>query len=146
MMNEDQMLNPNPYANQGGRGGGHHMLVNQPHPDIHIADIGSNPSHSNMSIPPGTFLYNAPPPVILAPPLFGRSPQNAYCQVCQRCVITSTANEAGSGAYTMGAVILVLGGGLLCCLIPCCVDDCQDVIHSCPACNNFLGRKNYLFN
>lgn len=36
--------------------------------------------------------------------------------------------------------ILSFSCWLGCCLIPCCIDECMDVHHSCPHCKAYLGR------
>lgn len=43
-------------------------------------------------------------------------------------------------AYVSGIVIALLGCVFGCCLIPCCIDECMDIHHTCPNCKAYLGR------
>ena len=54
--------------------------------------------------------------------------------------------EAGTGAMVAGGVIVLLGGWLGCCLIPCCLDECKDALHHCSHCGQLIGRKRFMFN
>ncbi|KAH8406168.1 hypothetical protein KR215_005995 [Drosophila sulfurigaster] len=70
----------------------------------------------------------------------GRSPTHMICPSCHAEIETSTRSEPGMIAYISGFVIALLGCWMGCCFIPCCIDDCMDVHHTCPNCRAYLGR------
>ncbi|XP_023953944.1 LITAF domain-containing protein [Bicyclus anynana] len=70
----------------------------------------------------------------------GPQPTHMICPSCHSEINTDTQTKPGIIAYISGAVIFMLGGFLGCCLIPCCIDSCMDVHHTCPHCDAYLGR------
>ncbi|KAL5017943.1 hypothetical protein ScPMuIL_003665 [Solemya velum] len=98
--------------------------------------------------------YGPPPPqgqnttVIMQQPTtiavvqhLGNTPMRTRCAACGADVVTATYYETGSMTWLI-AIILCFVGGLLCCFIPFCIDDCKDVVHQCPNCQNQIGRFN----
>lgn len=92
-----------------------------------------------------------------------RTSTHMICPSCHAEIETTTRTEPGMIAYLSGFLIALFGWvlpGFLhpqrrrvnvvlssspscwlgCCLIPCCIDDCMDVHHSCPNCRAYLGR------
>uniref|UniRef100_A0A1B6F9P5 LITAF domain-containing protein n=1 Tax=Cuerna arida TaxID=1464854 RepID=A0A1B6F9P5_9HEMI len=67
-------------------------------------------------------------------------PTHMICPHCYSEINTITKTEPGIIAYISGIIIAALGCFCGCCLIPCCIDSCMDVHHTCPHCNNYLGR------
>ncbi|XP_076472122.1 LITAF domain-containing protein-like [Babylonia areolata] len=103
------------------------------------------PSFHPMTPASGTsMLMQAQPPPQTATPgnacSYRQLPVQIQCQHCGANVITSTDYRVGGFTCLMGFLIAVVGGVLGCCLIPCCVDGCKDVTHTCPFCNNTVGR------
>lgn len=70
----------------------------------------------------------------------GRQSTHLVCPSCNAEIETTTRTEPGLIAYLSGMVIALLGCFWGCCLIPCCIDDCMDVHHTCPNCKAYLGR------
>ncbi|CAB3369423.1 Hypothetical predicted protein [Cloeon dipterum] len=62
------------------------------------------------------------------------------CPHCRQRVETDLHVLPGPVAYFFGVVISLLGGVLGCCLIPCCIEECMDVHHTCPNCRGYLGK------
>ncbi|XP_054276275.1 LITAF domain-containing protein-like [Macrosteles quadrilineatus] len=70
----------------------------------------------------------------------GSQPTHMICPHCYSEITTKTKTEPGLIAYISGTLIALFGFICGCCLIPCCIDSCMNVIHSCPNCNTYLGR------
>ncbi|CAH0383601.1 unnamed protein product [Bemisia tabaci] len=92
--------------------------------------------------PPG--LYNDPSKmsstiVTTVVPL-GTSSTHMICPNCRIEIDTVTRTQPGMIAYISSAIISLFGCVWGCCLIPCCIDECMDVHHSCPNCQTYLGR------
>jgi len=99
--------------------------------------------------PPGSGGF-APPPAMqpqqvvtqvqyVSGPSFGHRPVTMECPHCHKNITTRTSSEASALAWIIGGV-LCLTMLWPCACIPCCIDDLQQVTHSCPSCNNTLGR------
>nr|CAD2160601.1 unnamed protein product [Meloidogyne enterolobii] len=73
-------------------------------------------------------------------PPFGPQPQNAYCPTCQQQVLSKVKHSAGLLTWLVFGGCLIFGCWLGCCLLPFCMDDCQDCEHFCSNCNTFLGQ------
>ncbi|XP_025086072.1 cell death-inducing p53-target protein 1 homolog [Pomacea canaliculata] len=73
---------------------------------------------------------------------YGEGPIMVTCPHCHATVTTSTHYTVGTFAWLICVIILLLGFWLGCCLIPFCVDSCKDVIHTCPNCQQQLGKFN----
>jgi hypothetical protein len=71
---------------------------------------------------------------------YDRNPRRIVCQYCGFEVITSVHRSPGLGVW-LWAFILLFVGCWPCCLIPFCVDDCQDATHYCPNCRRPVGEK-----
>ncbi|KAK0152072.1 Lipopolysaccharide-induced tumor necrosis factor-alpha factor [Merluccius polli] len=81
------------------------------------------------------------PNAATSPVVVGPTPRDtAVRMTCPLCRVTCITNVT----YRNGALVWVLVGALAvvgcwpCCLIPFCVDDCKDVEHRCPSCQNVI--------
>jgi len=72
-------------------------------------------------------------------PSFSYRPFTMNCPHCQAHITTKTQSEPSVVAWIVGGLLCVFGCWPCAC-IPCCVDSMQQVTHSCPSCQNFLGR------
>ena len=92
----------------------------------------------------------APVTVISTPTMFvqpmaipvGNAPQAMQCPSCRQQIVTVVRYSSGTFTWVIAGIIFVFGGIFGCCLIPFCVNSCKDAIHTCPACGNFIGRRN----
>ncbi|VIO95303.1 LITAF-like protein, putative [Brugia malayi] len=77
-------------------------------------------------------------------PIFGPNPIETDCPYCQAHVVTSIQRIVGALPWIVMGICFLLGFFLLLpwclCCIPFYLDNCQDVIHSCPSCKRNLGR------
>jgi len=100
--------------------------------------------------PPGPaagVVPNAPRPVVVVEqPVItvvnnlGSDPARVTCPNCRESVVTSISTETSALGWLIGLGLCVIGC-IPCCLIPCmCMDSMQNVTHTCPNCNTFLGR------
>ena len=71
------------------------------------------------------------------------TPRRILCQFCGHEVITSVRRTPGAGTH-LWALLLLCIGCWPCCLVPYCVDDCQDAIHICPNCRRPVGEKRFM--
>ncbi|KAJ8398733.1 hypothetical protein AAFF_G00419300 [Aldrovandia affinis] len=81
--------------------------------------------------------------VVLMPGISGLSdlPSQTQCPHCQQLVLSRTNHKPGLLTWLIvGSLFFV--GCWPCCCIPFCVNDCQDVEHRCPNCNNLI----YVYN
>lgn len=143
--NQNQYINPDAY-----------MQANNPQYNNNM------PPYQNQNIPPPPYQqppYQQPPPpntqytneqliyvqvpiqpqVVIENRITSREPQSYYCPYCLTNVVTQVKYEPGDKTSLM-ACLLCCVGGVICCLIPYCVDDCQDAIHICPICKSSLGK------
>lgn len=84
--------------------------------------------------------------VVMAPTVavaVGEVPITTTCTNCQRQVVTNVSYETGALAWLICAVLCFVGCWPCAC-IPFCVDDCKDVMHTCPSCGFVLGRHRRL--
>ncbi len=72
----------------------------------------------------------------------GRKPQPFHCQHCGKTQISDTRYVLGNGGLLL-CCGLCIGGCWICALFPFCTEDCQDAIHSCPECQQTVGRNNF---
>ena len=70
---------------------------------------------------------------------FGPDPIRVTCGNCSQVVVTNTGSSPGLLTWILSGSLLALGCWLGCCLIPCCIRECQDVDHFCPNCQKLLG-------
>ncbi|CAD8100241.1 unnamed protein product [Paramecium primaurelia] len=66
------------------------------------------------------------------------------CPQCKKKVDTIVVRKPGVQTYVASCLLLLCSFGLVCvsCL-PCIIDDCKDVQHSCPDCNISLGKTKF---
>ncbi|KAJ8299554.1 hypothetical protein KUTeg_023614 [Tegillarca granosa] len=70
---------------------------------------------------------------------YGPDPQLIQCPHCSTQVTTTVMTEAGAITWLASGLICLVGCWLGCCLIPFCINDLQDVKHTCPNCNRVVG-------
>lgn len=73
-------------------------------------------------------------------PIFRDQPVRLKCGHCQADIVTSLTYESGALCWIICGVLLLFGLWLGCCLIPFCIDGCKDVIHTCPNCQQTVGK------
>ncbi|CAD8094077.1 unnamed protein product [Paramecium primaurelia] len=66
------------------------------------------------------------------------------CPQCKQKVDTVIIRKPGTQTYLASCILLLCSFGLVCisCL-PCIIDDCKDVLHSCPQCKTPLGKTKF---
>ncbi|GAB1598643.1 lipopolysaccharide-induced tumor necrosis factor-alpha factor homolog isoform X1 [Argonauta hians] len=75
---------------------------------------------------------------------FGEASVQTSCPKCKAEIMTATHYETGNLSWVICLVLSFFGCIFGCCLLPFCMDNTKDVIHSCPNCNNFIGRYSRL--
>lgn len=86
-----------------------------------------------------TIVTTQPTPAIVTNVYFGQTPVTMNCFRCQSMIVTATQQNTGVFAWLICMVLIFFGCWFGCCLIPFCMDSCQDVIHTCPNCKAQLG-------
>ncbi|XP_068176749.1 LITAF domain-containing protein-like [Antennarius striatus] len=86
------------------------------------------------------------PQVQLAPPPLEDSPAQIFCPKCRQTVLSEVEYSSGLLTFLVCSGLCIFGFGCGCCLIPFCVNQLKDVIHTCPTCKTQLGSHNRLFN
>uniref|UniRef100_A0A0X3Q988 Lipopolysaccharide-induced tumor necrosis factor-alpha factor homolog n=1 Tax=Schistocephalus solidus TaxID=70667 RepID=A0A0X3Q988_SCHSO len=77
--------------------------------------------------------------VVATPTPLGPQSTQVLCPTCRIMVFTEVSYESGFLAWICCFFIFILGGVWGCCLIPFCIESCQDVYHRCPSCHGLLG-------
>lgn len=67
-------------------------------------------------------------------------PATIVCQFCNATVSTATTYTVGTYTWLVCFILWLVGCGIGCCLIPFCMNDCKDVVHTCPNCKSAVGR------
>ncbi|CAK64988.1 unnamed protein product (macronuclear) [Paramecium tetraurelia] len=66
------------------------------------------------------------------------------CSGCKRKVNSVIKRRAGLQTFIAGVLLIFCSFGFICVTcIPCMVDDCKDVQHSCPNCKQILGKAQF---
>lgn len=69
----------------------------------------------------------------------GPYPMQVACPHCGAHVMSETTAIPGLLTWLLAGGLLMLGCWAGCCLIPCCIPECQDIEHRCPNCKQHLG-------
>lgn len=88
-----------------------------------------------------TTVVVAQPPVTLVQ-TFNAVPVRTSCPHCRADIVTATHFESGTFSWVVCVILCLVGCDLGCCLIPFCMEGCQDVVHSCPNCRQQIARWN----
>ncbi|CAK61206.1 unnamed protein product (macronuclear) [Paramecium tetraurelia] len=66
------------------------------------------------------------------------------CPGCKMKVNSVISRRIGSQTFLAGVLLIFCSFGFICVTcIPCLVDDCKDVQHSCPNCKQYLGKAKF---
>jgi len=68
-----------------------------------------------------------------------RTSIHMICPSCHAEIETTTITRPGTLTYVYSSCICLFTFGLGCCLIPLLMDDCKEVHHVCPNCEEPLG-------
>jgi len=94
---------------------------------------------------PGGYYPQQPPAVVVAPiPQIMRLPFNptqTQCSACQATIVTAVDYQPGLLTWLAVGGLFFFGCVAGCCLIPLCIDDLKDAVHTCPQCNMTIGVK-----
>ncbi|KAI6191423.1 Lipopolysaccharide-induced TNF factor [Aphelenchoides bicaudatus] len=102
---------------------------------------GGAAPYPSQAPPQPVFVQPQPQPfVYVSDPAYGPRPVSVTCPQCHQNVITHVRYSPGLLAWLICAGCVIFGCIFGCCLIPFCVDDCQDCEHQCPNCHAFLGQ------
>ena len=71
--------------------------------------------------------------------LHSRKPQQFYCYSCSKPEVSQAKYKMGTCSW-IWCVGLFFTLPILSC-VPCCFDDCKDVVHACPECGMEVGRN-----
>ncbi|KAI6183180.1 Lipopolysaccharide-induced tumor necrosis factor-alpha factor-like protein [Aphelenchoides bicaudatus] len=112
----------------------------------YIPHEGHSQMHHSASAPQANVSQPPPSVIYMAPNAYGPRPTNVICPHCQQQVLTRVRPVAGLLTWLLCLLLIIFGCTLGCCLIPFCVDDCQDVEHICPNCNSYLNQYKRIGN
>ncbi|XP_063425803.1 lipopolysaccharide-induced tumor necrosis factor-alpha factor homolog [Mytilus trossulus] len=72
--------------------------------------------------------------------IFSKYSIHTKCRFCSLHIMTSLKYEAGKFAWLICLAFFLSGCWLGCCIAPCFIKSCKDVIHICPDCSQVIGR------
>jgi hypothetical protein len=114
----------------------------------------SYPNHENMPVYPnhppppysvGQQMPQVPPPQMAATIIvttgqsLGAYPQQITCPKCMYTGVSETLPTAGLLAWLIAGGCCLAGLFWGPCLIPCCIDATQDIVHRCANCKTYIG-------
>ncbi|KAF6022900.1 hypothetical protein EB796_018786 [Bugula neritina] len=91
----------------------------------------------------GTTVIMAPPIVMVNSPMLGTNPTAIQCPRCQANVVTQPHYQSGVLTWLIAGLLFFFFLWPFC-LIPFCINDCKDVVHTCPNCKSHIGRRTRL--
>lgn len=97
---------------------------------------GQNPNYGTT---PPIQIPIREPTIIVGIPVYGIGPTTVNCANCHQTVVSNVSYRPGLLTWLLVFGLFLFGCGFGCCLIPLCVDGCQDVEHYCPNCKTLLG-------
>ncbi|OQV19279.1 hypothetical protein BV898_06701 [Hypsibius exemplaris] len=71
--------------------------------------------------------------------MYSPAPTVMQCPSCRQQMVTQVRYEPGCCAWLGVGACLLIGCWMGCCLIPLCMKEFQDAIHTCPQCHQYLG-------
>jgi len=90
---------------------------------------------------PTVMVQTTMPPQYTPPTTNGRQPQQFRCPVCNKDQVSNVTYQMGTGSWVWFVVFLIVFFPISCC--SCCVNDCQDAVHTCPQCGREAGRNKF---
>lgn len=126
---------PPPPVNPAFAGASGGMYPSTSAPGFNVAGVGTSvvPVMAG-SVPPGTHAV-----VVNVTSSLGSHSQRFVCPSCHQDMVTKTTPTAGLLTWILSGACLVFGCWLGCCLIPCCIRECQDIEHRCSNCKAYIG-------
>jgi lipopolysaccharide-induced tumor necrosis factor-alpha factor len=100
-----------------------------------IAQPGRGPQH--FVGPAGVTV--APTVTVVTIASLGPYPIQMQCSKCRAEIMTTTKSSTGLLTWILAGGLCLIGCWVGCCLIPFCIDGCQDVDHFCPNCRAHIG-------
>jgi len=68
-----------------------------------------------------------------------RVPVGVNCPFCLKPGITRVEFQVGSAVWLVCLLLVCIGLGWGCCLIPFCMDNFKDCVHTCPNCGKVIA-------
>ncbi|XP_072930513.1 LITAF domain-containing protein [Epargyreus clarus] len=127
-------MNPPPYRLTNGQGTVQPPPAAPPSYSQAVGGVGPSSPYTPQYTP------SSGPQIVTTVVPVGPQPTHMICPSCHAEIDTETKTKPGLIAMVSGAIIFILGCFCGCCLIPCCIESCMDVHHSCPNCSAYLGR------
>ncbi|KAI0225802.1 hypothetical protein LSAT2_023434 [Lamellibrachia satsuma] len=73
---------------------------------------------------------------------YRESPVRTMCPYCRARILTVVRYDVGTYTWLICAIVFFLTGSMGCCIFPFCIDECKDVVHFCPSCEQQIARWN----
>uniref|UniRef100_A0A914MJ88 LITAF domain-containing protein n=1 Tax=Meloidogyne incognita TaxID=6306 RepID=A0A914MJ88_MELIC len=111
-----------------------------------VGKVSSNASVGSPNFSGGSASSRTFTPIL--PPRLGPNPVEMDCPSCKSHILTNIATTPGALAWIICMLCFFTGWvGFFCCFlcwVPFCIEDCMDVVHTCPSCNVYLGKYSRL--
>lgn len=72
--------------------------------------------------------------------LFDRNPTTCTCPNCRNNIVTNVTYESGTLMWAMVLILCCIGCWPFC-LIPFCMPNLKDAVHTCPRCSYLVSRR-----